>query len=463
VTVDDQGDHVADSELTIERLAAGGPPVLARTLFDLATVGYDEAEYSISGTARAFAPTDDGIAVAETAPYTTRVLVHRPADATIFNGTVWVEWLNVSGGLDAAPDWLFTHTELTRTGAAWVGVSAQQMGVAGGLGLVGIESPGLVGSDPARYGSLSHPGDRFSYDIFTQAGAAARRTTGTILEGLAVERVVAIGESQSAFRLTTYVNDVDPMTPTFDGFLIHARGGTAPPLHDDDEPGAALQGDPVPFREDLRAPVLCVEAETDLLVLGYLAARQDDGAHLAVWEMAGTSHADAYTFGTGMIDTGRLPIAELAAAWIPSSELLGMKVDLPVNAGPQHYVMNAAVAHLDRWVRDGIRPPTSPRLELVDGAFATDEHGNVRGGIRTPHVDVPTAVLSGFGNDGHPVAFLTGTTTPFSAEQLAALYPSRDDYLARYAAATDAAVDAGFVLAADADEIKAIATANCPL
>jgi len=454
---------VSDADVTIERLTAGGPPVLARTLFDLGAVGYQEAEYAISGTARAFARRDEGLQVVETAPYTTRVLVHRPVDASTFNGTVWVEWLNVSGGLDAAPDWMFTHTELIRAGAAWVGVSAQHMGVAGGLGLVGIESPGLVGSDPVRYGSLSHPGDRFSYDIFTQAGAAARRASGTILDGLAVERVLAVGESQSAFRLTTYVNEVDPTTPTFDGFLIHARGATAPPLHDDDDPAAAMQGEPVLFRDDLRAPVLCVEAETDLLALGYLAARQDDGAHLVVWEMAGTSHADAYTFGTGMIDTGRLPIAELAAAWIPSSELLGMQVNLPVNAGPQHYVMNAAVAHLERWVRDGTRPPASPRLEVVDGAFATDQQGNVRGGIRTPHVDVPTAVLSGFGNDGHPVSFLTGTTTPLGAEQLAALYPSRDDYLARFAAATDAAVDAGFVLAADADEIKAIAAANCPL
>ena len=58
------------------------------------------------------------------------------------------------------------------------------------------------------------------------------------------------------------------------------------------------------FRDDLRVPVLCVEAETDLLTLGYLAARQDDGERLAVWEMAGTAHADVYTFVAGMIDTG---------------------------------------------------------------------------------------------------------------------------------------------------------------
>jgi hypothetical protein len=389
--------------------------------------------------------------------------VYRPDDAAAFDGTVWVEWLNVSSGFDAAPDWTFTHTELMRHGAAWVGVSAQALGVVGGEGLVGMSSTGLIGTDPERYGALSHPGDRFSYDIYTQAGACARATAGTILDDLAVERVLAIGESQSAFRLTRYVNEIDPVARGYDGYLVHARGGAAAPLHDRDEPSAALQGDPVRFRADLRVPVLCVEAETDLMTLGYLAARQDDAEHLVVWEMAGTAHADMYTFSAGFADTGRLPVEELAAALRPVQNLLGMHFDLPVNAGPQHYVMNAAVAHLDRWVRDGTRPPAAPRLELGVGPFVTDELGNARGGIRTPHVDVPIAVLSGLGNGGGPLAFLAGSTVPFDAATLASLYSDRADYLARFAAATDAAVDAGFVLAADADEIKAVAAVNSPV
>ncbi len=124
----------------LTELTAGGAPVVARTLFDLADIGYAEAEYAMSGTARAFAATDDGLAVVEEAPYTTRVLVHRPADAAAFDGTVWVEWLNMTSGFDTAPDWTFTHTELTRSGAAWVGVSAQQMGVMGGDGLMGMDA-----------------------------------------------------------------------------------------------------------------------------------------------------------------------------------------------------------------------------------------------------------------------------------------------------------------------------------
>ena len=49
---------------------------------------------------------------------------------------------------------------------------------------------------------------------------------GRHLEDLAVERVLAMGESQSAFRLSTYVNEVDAAAAVYDGFLVHARGGS---------------------------------------------------------------------------------------------------------------------------------------------------------------------------------------------------------------------------------------------
>jgi hypothetical protein len=388
--------------------------------------------------------------------------VIRPADDDSFNGTVWIEWLNVSGGLDAAPGWIFTHTELIRTGAAWVGVSAQRMGVEGGDGLLGMRSPGLVGTDPARYGGLEHPGDRFSYDIFSQASVAAREGEGTILEGLPIERLLAIGDSQSAFRLTTYVNEFDPVFEVHDGFMVHARGGTAASLDDNRDPSAILRGDPVLFRE-LRVPVFCVEAETDLMNLRYLTARQENPEMLVVWEIAGCAHADVYTFVAGPIDNGLLPIDKLARAWVPVSEVFGMKLDKLVNSGPQHYLRVAAVSHLEHWVRDSTRPPEAPRLEIRNGEFVKDEVGNVKGGVRTPHVDVPTAELSGLGNAGHPISFLCGTTEPLDEDRLRALYDSPEDYLERFSAATRSAADAGFVLDRDVTEIVQIAELNSPL
>ena len=138
---------------------------------------------------------------------------------------------------------------------------------------------GLTDVDPERYGSLSHPGDTFSFDIYSQAGAVARGADGTVLAELPIERVIAIGESQSAMRLTTYINAVDAVAEVYDGFFVHARGRSGSPL-DASGPMRDPSAPPEPFRDDLRVPVLCFQAETDLIVLGYYPARQPDNEHV---------------------------------------------------------------------------------------------------------------------------------------------------------------------------------------
>jgi hypothetical protein len=244
---------------------------------------------------------------------------------------------------------------------------------------------------------------------------------------------------------------------------VHARGGAASELHDHVDPRRLREGAAVPFRPDLRVPVLVVEAETDLITLGYRDARQDDAERLVVWEMAGTSHADAYTFGAGFADDGLQPIEQLAASWRPPTRLFGQTLDLPVNAGPQHWILDAAVRSLGAWVGDGRRPPAAPRLELEGDGFRTDALGNARGGIRTPHVDVPVAVLSGLGNGGTPMAFLTGSTRPFPRAQLLELYGTRGGYLERFRASAEATVEAGFLLADELEEIVGVAEHNLDL
>ncbi len=96
------------------------------------------------------------------------MVVLTPIDSGAFNGTVLVEWLNVSGGIDAPAEWFMAHREIVREGYAYVAVSAQLVGVEGGASL-GTDMS-LKTLDPARYARLSHPGDAFSYDIFSQVG-----------------------------------------------------------------------------------------------------------------------------------------------------------------------------------------------------------------------------------------------------------------------------------------------------
>jgi hypothetical protein len=418
--------------------------------------GWVEDEYSVSGTATAYSsagplPTDGRFALSPstTAPYRTRIVVRRPARARDFSGTVIVEWLNVSGGLDASPDYGSMRPEIRRRGDAWVGVSAQRIGIEGGPVAVRVPAAEAAGAgkgiraiDPARYGSLHHPGDAYSYDIFTQVSRALRGAGGrAALGGLRPARVLAVGESQSAFALTTYVDGVQPLTREFDGFLIHSRGGAAAPLG---TPGAGIDiagsvgGAPTRLRTDGPAPVMVVQTETDILgVLMAYPARQDDSARLRWWEVAGTAHADRALVGVGAA---------------------GMGCAAPINDGPMRFVVRTALADLDTWVRGGSAPPHAPRL-AVDATrhYVRDRYGNVTGGIRTPLVDVPVDTLSGESAGGSVVCILSGSTTPLSDAQLHERYRSRAQYVQEFRAATDRAIHAGFLLPADRAEVLATA------
>lgn len=112
-------------------------------------------------------------------------------------------------------------------------------------------------------------------------------------------------------------------------------------------------------------------------------------------------------------------------------------------------------------------PPNAPRLARTgdDSApFGLDANGNVLGGIRTPWVDVPTAVLSGLGQAGDSFAFLFGRTVPFDEAALAAHYPAgKSEYLERFEAALDATISAGFLLGEDREEMLEIARNSYPL
>jgi len=446
-----------------------GTPFVAATSFDLARVGYTEEEYFISGTASAYtnvgALTPDGrwtVAPGATAAYKTRILVFRPANPRRFNGTVVVEWLNVSGGLDAAPDWLGAHTEMIREGIVWVGVSAQFVGVEGGSAVVGIVSLPLKTVDPARYGSLVHPGDSFSYDIFSQAGQAIRHPVGpNPLGTLRLKKLIAAGESQSAFRMVTYIDAVHPLAGVYDGFLVHSRASAGAQLSEAPETAIPVPS-PTLIRDDLRVPVLTFETETDLTFLGYFFARQEETRRFRLWEVAGTAHADTYTLVVGFADLGNSPAA--ADLLITSSPLPGLiDCGAPINSGPQHFVLDAAIAALNRWVRRGTPPPRGPRLEVTAGpppVIVRDAHGNALGGIRTPEMDVPIATLSGGGQSGSLLCLLLGTTVPFDAATLASLYPGHGAYVGKFDRATRRAQRAGFVRRHDAKLMAASAAAS---
>jgi len=170
--------------------------------------------------------------------------------------------LNVSGLQEGAGDYSQMKEEIEREGYAWVGIGAQASGV-------NAQPGGLKAWDPERYGTLVHPGDAHSYDIFSQGAQAVRHPGGVDpLGGLRVRHVIATGRSQSAFRLVTYINAFHARAHLFDGYLVHSRGASAAGLTAEQ---LARDPDPIPsgahIRTDVDVPVFDLQTEGDMVTL----------------------------------------------------------------------------------------------------------------------------------------------------------------------------------------------------
>ena len=397
---------------------------------DLEPFGYEQQEYFVSGTARAL----DG----STAPYTTRIIVFRPQEQERFNGTVMLDWVNVTAQFENAVDTLEARELLLREGWAFVHVSAQSAGLC-----CSPLTPKTY--DPVRYAAIDHPGDAYAADMFSQIAQVVRSHPAGLdpMKGLRVRQVIAAGQSQSADKLYSYVVNNQDSARVIDGFLIHGNGTVRKT-----------------FPKPLTVPVLNLladrEAEPE-------APTRDPLYRL--WEVAATGHSD-YFIGYQSVHGNGPRVADQPPAdragyreIIDAAGNYGQVVDPMLGtctvAGatmPMHYAVSTALHQLNRWVRTGERPPPTPRYEFTAaGELAKDEHGNTRGGIRLPPVAVPVARYES------TACNLGGITVPFSDAQIQELYPTFGAYQSRMREATDRAVRQGWLLPPDAvDQMRRV-------
>jgi hypothetical protein len=408
---------------TVEGPIPGGPPgdpasdELAETYpffsthVDLAAAGYVEEEFYLSGLADGF--DTSGAQVADDVPYRTRIVVRRPASAADFSGVVLMEWQNVTAGYDL--DALWNPEHVIRNGYAWVGVSAQRVGV-----------DFLRDWSPTRYATLDVTGagayvaDQLSYDIFAQAAQAVRSPDGADpMGGAAVDTVLAVGASQSAGRMTIYYNSILPQVddPVFDGYAFIV--GNAPTRAGDE-------------------PVFHVLSETD--VVFFAQNRRPDSEVYRRWEVAGASHSGW---------RGQEYRAPISDRDLPDGAPEYDCDDPPFSRVPLHNVTTKAYDHLAAWV-DGVQPPHAPYLERDGLALVRNELGLAQGGIQLSQVSVPTALNTGF-NSGETFCFLFGTYQPFDDTLLSQLYPNPGSYVSAVVQAGEANVDAGYIDATDAE------------
>ena len=459
---------------TVSGPVTGGDGIQALGIgYDFDAVGYEFEEFFVEGDAVGYEkighlPRNGKWRVKETAsaPFKTRMIVIRPNDPGDFSGTVVVEWLNVTGGVDAGPTMINAHNQILRSGAAWVGVTAQAVGINGAAetvqsDVVDIPEGGLVRSDPERYGSLSHPGDLYANDIFTQAAVAIRGEAKGVqpFDGFDVKRLLATGESQSAGRLTTYVNAVHPLVGEYDGFLIYSRGATPAPLGER-QPDVVDPSIPegARIRRDIDVPVFTFETEYDV-VGGYADARQPDSKNFRAWEVTGQSHQDAYSAsGVALSDLGD-GAAERRLLDPAKADGGALSCVEPINTGAHYAPLQAALSHLETWVRKGTPPPKFPRIKTTgngeDIEAVRDELGIAKGGVRPPNIDVPLVANVGDATNLPGFCRVFGHTYPFDAETLAELYPNgTSDYVKDFEKAADQAVKAGIWLEPEAENFK---------
>jgi hypothetical protein len=436
----------------------------------LAGFGYQEKEFFISGMANAYdfsqpAGADGRWSVqavaGSQAAYRTRIVVFTPRDPRKFSGTVMVEWDNVSAGADSLPDLIYDHDTVFRDGDAYVGVSAQFVGVAS-----------AQANDPGRYGTLVHPGDSYSYDIFSQAGMALWRDSRQVLGGLRPLALIADGDSQSATRLLTYVDAFAPVFNVYDGYLIHSRMPPSAALQQGPGSASVAVGGPntlvtVPdgnvglttvgtppitlSRTDLLAPQLTFETQSDVNVppfglFGYGPATQADTSGFRLWEVAGTSHLDDCFANLCPTDNGDTThaVSQLGSMLAPPLAFGSFPACTePINTGEEDYVLGAALQQLTRWVVtggvQGGRPAAAPPLfagqfvgETASPPPVLDGNGDIVGGVRSPAVDVPVATLTGVPSNTPGFCFLAGSTVPFTAATLAQLYPTHGSFVAKW-------------------------------
>jgi hypothetical protein len=430
--------------------------------------GWVEEEFFFSGTART--PSGGGASA-----YKQRILVRRPTDPGDFNGTVVFNWNNVTIPHDGNyTGWESLYDTAIERGFAFVSVSAQYLGTE-------VSPLGLKQYDPVRYGDLEHPGspgtqfvgDEYSYDIFSQAAEAAisPKVMGDLLP--CVQRRLAMGISGSSDKLMNYIDLEHEGALVFDGFQpqhnINSCRGNAP------------------------VPVLQIQSQ---------GGDCGHGGLFRVWELPG--HAYATTHQHTTYDAAMHTYSQsngLAGEWDPEEagawgyQAPAHGACLPDAYHPFSYAWGAALVALDDWVRTGVAPEPQPRLMRdAESNLIYDEHGNAKGGVRSPIVDVPIATyyvaggihpalesdasepcgwigqrhIGGANQPDHIV--LWGSTQLFDACKLHALYPTPGAYLEKFDVAVEEALAAGTLLAEGAEDMRRravdaaafVAEAACP-
>jgi hypothetical protein len=397
-------------------------------------------------------------------PYRTQLTVRRPRDAKRFSGIVLVEPVHAAS---AAPVWIYTSRYQMRSGHGWVGVCSQKTALDA---FVKATNPDRYASldiwtdvapEKASVNALALPRDPagiqqriehmkrvnlLSPVILAQVGAALSTPSDDGPFSYApVRDVVLTGHSQTGMVVTNYVLTTHDEQRFADG---------SPVYH-----GFFPSGAPSVRFGPRDVPLVQVVSEGDIahpdhgpmrVGRGYRRDDSDDATdRYRLYELAGAGHMNT-----------RFPPYSENATWQmdPTGTAGAVPPDAIMNSLPHGEMFSVGLDHLVQWVSEGAVPPRASRIETgADGLFVKDECGNSRGGVRCAQMDVPRnryAANPGTNPDGTPAFGVVGTEEPLPGETLKEMYRDHSDYVDRFSRRVDELIAQGWLLPADADEMR---------
>jgi hypothetical protein len=435
--------------------------------FDLSKAGYVEEEYLVSGAANVYDWQKDGTLNVKTpnAPYGTRILVRRPANAARFSGTVVVELLFTARRFDWGMMWGFSHDYIMDHGDAWVGISLPAV------------ADGLKKFNPTRYASVGFPNanpgapcgnapapaseEGLRWDMISQVGALLKSNApGRPLAG---SRVQALFLTTQGADVATYANAIhatlDNGKPVYDGYVLKAGFNMARISQCATAPAA---DDPRQMIKNVGAPVIEVAAQGEIIGGTYAFRRADSDEpndRFRLYEVAGAGHIDKYAyfgFPAQQDQTASVGNAQGTVDW-PFNAKCDPEIPL-MDPSLIGYVFNAAFADLDQWAKKGTPAPRASRVELKDAgtpqaSVVLDKFGHGMGGVRTPQIEVPDAAYF-TSSPGPGTCREMGHKAPFDSAKITELYGTRKAYTAKFNEAVDRLLKERWLTESDAKRLK---------
>ena len=423
----------------VTRPPAGNGMMHAASTVDLKPLGYVEEEYFVTGKANVYYYRSDGAVGIKTPDidYTTRILVRRPANPRRFSGTVRVETMHPQYGGDFV--WPRIVDYAISRGDAVVSISTRR-GEASGI-------EAMKSFDQVRYAPINFKEDGLNWDVIGQVGRLLKtRSPLNPLDGYNVQRLTAQGWSGGGALLLIYISDgfhqrarMPGGGPIFDAYLVGEPSGY---------PRINSTAQPIP-NTDPRQKVLPIDVPAISLHTRPQERyrRRPDGNgpnnRYRVYEVAGAAH-----------NNRRLPTIYKQ----PADGLGKAGCVAEISWFPLHHYFKMTLARLDAWTLKGATPPPSQRMLIKpDGTPVLDSHGNPAGGVRSSYLGVPTARY--FTNapaptNPGPSCNQDGAQERFAADKLIKLFRNHGGYVASVNRRVGELERAGWLLPADAKEVR---------